>query len=54
MAEAHYAMIAPHMYCGLIATAAAVQFDTCSPIFLIQEFNVNDLHSEIFVEPLQF
>ena len=53
MAEAHYAMIAPHMYCGPIAMAAAVQVDTCSPNFLIQEFNTNDLHSEIFVEPIQ-
>lgn len=53
MAEAHYAMIAPHMYCGPVAMAAAVQLDTCSPNFLIQEFNVNDLHSEIFVEPLR-
>ena len=52
MAEAHYALIAPHMYCGPIAAAAAVQIDTCSPNFLIQEFNVNDLHSEIFVEPI--
>jgi 2-dehydro-3-deoxyphosphogalactonate aldolase len=54
MAEAHYALIAPHMYCGPVAAAAAVQIDTCSPNFLIQEFNVNDLHSEIFVEPIQF
>ncbi|MEZ4707356.1 MAG: mandelate racemase/muconate lactonizing enzyme family protein [Caldilineaceae bacterium] len=54
MAEAHYAMIAPHMYCGPIAAAAAIQLDACSPNFLIQEFNANDLHSEIFVEPLRF
>lgn len=53
MAEAHYAMIAPHMYCGPIAMAAAIQVDTCSPNFLIQEFNTNDLHSEIFVEPIK-
>ena len=39
IAEAHYAMIAPHMYCGPIAAAAAVQIDTCSPNFLIQEAN---------------
>ncbi|MEM7538095.1 MAG: mandelate racemase/muconate lactonizing enzyme family protein [Chloroflexota bacterium] len=54
MAESHYAMIAPHMYCGPIAAAAAIQLDTCSPNFLIQEFNVNDLHSQMFVEPLHF
>lgn len=54
IAEAHYAMIAPHMACGPIAAAAAVQLDTCSPNFLIQEFNVGPLHSEIFKEPLRF
>ena len=35
MAETHYAMIAPHMYCGPVAASAAVQLDTCSPNFLI-------------------
>jgi 2-dehydro-3-deoxyphosphogalactonate aldolase len=54
MAEAHYAMIAPHMYCGPVAAAAAVQLDTCSPNFLIQEYNGNDLHQQIFVEPIRF
>ena len=54
MAEAHYAMIAPHMYCGPVAAAAAVQLDTCSPNFLIQEYNTNDLHGEMFVEPIRF
>ena len=54
MAEAHYAMIAPHMYVGPVAAAAAVQLDTCSPNFLIQEYNGNDLHSEIFVDPIEF
>ncbi len=54
IAEAHYAMIAPHMYVGPIAAAAAIQLDTCSPNFLIQEYNVNDLHSEIFTEPIRF
>jgi len=54
MAEAHFAMIAPHMYVGPVSAAAAVQLDTCSPNFLIQEWNVNSLHSEIFVEPIRF
>ena len=54
MAEAHYAMIAPHMYVGPVAAAAAVQLDTCSPNFLIQEYNGNDLHNEIFVDPIEF
>jgi len=54
MAEAHYAMIAPHMYCGPVSAAAAVQLDTCSPNFLIQEYNANSLHGEIFKEPIRF
>lgn len=54
IAEAHYAMIAPHMYCGPIAAAAAIQVDTCSPNFLIQEYNENDLHQQIFKEPIKF
>ena len=54
LAEAHYAMIAPHMYCGPVAAAAAVQLDTCSPNFLIQEYNGGSLHSEIFKEPIRF
>ncbi|MEE8336422.1 MAG: mandelate racemase/muconate lactonizing enzyme family protein [Dehalococcoidia bacterium] len=52
MAEAHYAMIAPHMYVGPIAAAAAIQLDTCSPNFMIQEWNVNALHSEVFTQPI--
>jgi galactonate dehydratase len=54
MAEAHYLLIAPHMYQGPIAAAAAIQLDTCSANFMIQEFNTNDLHSEILVEPIKF
>ena len=54
IAEAHFAMIAPHMYCGPVAASAAVQLDTCSPNFLVQEFNANDLHIEIFKEPIKF
>ena len=53
MAEAHYAMIAPHMYCGPVSAAAAIQLDTCSPNFLIQELNTNPLHSEILREPIR-
>jgi 2-dehydro-3-deoxyphosphogalactonate aldolase len=54
IAEAHYAMIAPHMACGPIAAAAAIQLDTCSPNFLIQEANLGPLHQTIFNEPLVF
>ena len=54
IAEAHYAMIAPHMYCGPIAAAAAIQLDTCSPNFLIQEANQGPLHKKIFKEHIVF
>jgi len=54
IAEAHYAMIAPHMYCGPIAAAAAIHIDTCSPNFLIQEANQGPVHKIIFKEPLVF
>ena len=54
IAEAHYAMIAPHMYCGPIVVAFAIQIDTCSPNFLIQEANQGPLHKTIFKEPLVF
>jgi 2-dehydro-3-deoxyphosphogalactonate aldolase len=54
MAEAHYATIAPHMFCGPVAAAAAIQLATCSPNFLIQEFNVTELHSDILKIPIQF
>jgi len=37
MAEAHYAQIAPHLYCGPVVGAANVQLATCSPNFLILE-----------------
>lgn len=37
MAEAYYAQIAPHMYCGPIIAAANLQLAACSPNFLILE-----------------
>jgi 2-dehydro-3-deoxyphosphogalactonate aldolase len=52
IAEAHHALIAPHMYVGPIAAAAAIQLDTCSPNFMLQEFNTGPLHREIFEEPI--
>ena len=38
----------------MVAAAAAVQIDTCSPNFLIQEANMGPLHASIFKEPLVF
>jgi galactonate dehydratase len=52
IAEAHHALIAPHMYVGPIAAAAAIQLDTCSANFMLQEFNTGPLHLEIFKEPI--
>ena len=54
IAEAHYAMIAPHMACGPIAAAAAIQVDTCSPNFLIQEANQGPAAPCHIEEPLVF
>ena len=54
IAEAHYAMIAPHMYCGPIAASAAIQLDTCSPNFVVQEANQGPLHKIVFKEPIVF
>lgn len=56
MAEAHYAHIAPHLYCGPIEGAAAIQIDTCSPNFLIQEGIEmwGGFHAEILTEPIRW
>ena len=56
MAEAHYAEIAPHLYCGPIEAAASIQLGTCSPNFLIQESieTFGGFHAEIVKEPLQW
>jgi galactonate dehydratase len=56
MAEAHYAQIAPHLYCGPIEGAANIQLDACSPNFLIQESieTWGGFHAEILKEPIQW
>ncbi len=56
MAEAHYAQIAPHLYCGPIEGAANIQIDTCSPNFLIQEGieTWGGFHAEILEEPIRW
>ncbi len=56
MAEAHYAEIAPHLYCGPIEGAANVQISTCSPNFLILE-SIRDwggFHAEILKQPMRW
>ena len=54
MAEANYAQLAPHLYCGPIEAAANIQLATCSPNFLIQESieTFQNFHSELLKEPL--
>ena len=56
MAEAHYAQIAPHLYCGPVEGAANIQLDTCTPNFLIQEGigTWDGFHAEILETPIRF
>ena len=56
MAEAHYAQIAPHLYCGPVVGAANIQIATCSPNFLILE-SIQDwggFHAKILKQPIRF
>jgi 2-dehydro-3-deoxyphosphogalactonate aldolase len=54
MAEAFYAQIAPHLYCGPVVGAANVQIAACSPNFLIQEsiMTWGGFHAEILKTPM--
>ena len=56
MAEAHYAQLAPHLYCGPIEGAANIQIDVRSPNFLIQEgiLTWGGFHAEILKEPIRW
>jgi 2-dehydro-3-deoxyphosphogalactonate aldolase len=56
MAEAYYAQIAPHLYCGPIEAAANIQLATCSPNFLIQESieTFGGFHAELLNKPIQW
>lgn len=56
MAEAHYAQIAPHLYCGPIVGAANVQVSACTPNFLILESiqTWGGFHAEILKKPMQW
>ncbi|MGI9499921.1 MAG: mandelate racemase/muconate lactonizing enzyme family protein [Geminicoccaceae bacterium] len=55
MAEAHYAQIAPHLYCGPIEAAANIQLAACSPNFLILECirDFSGFHADILETPLR-
>ena len=56
MAEAHYAQIAPHLYCGPIEGAANIQIAACSPNFLILESiqTWGGFHAEILKTPIRW
>jgi 2-dehydro-3-deoxyphosphogalactonate aldolase len=56
MAEAHYAQIAPHLFCGPIEGAANIQIDTCSPNFLIQESieSWGGFHAQLLKAPIRW
>jgi len=56
MAEAHYAQIAPHLYCGPVVGAANIQLATCSPNFLILEGigRWDGFHAEILKTPIRW
>lgn len=56
MAEAHYAQIAPHLYCGPIEGAANAQLAACSPNFLILESirRWDGFHARILKRPMRW
>ena len=56
MAEAHYAQIAPHLYCGPVEGAANVQISACTPNFLILESiqTWGGFHGKILKKPMQW
>ncbi len=56
LAEAHYVLMAPHVWGGPVITAAALQLDAAVPNFLIQE-SIHTSHGffdEIVREPFRF
>ena len=56
MAEAFYAHIAPHLYCGPIVGAANIQVSATCPNFLILESirQWDGFHAEILKKPVQW
>ena len=55
MAESYYVPIAPHNPFGPINTAAAIQVDTCTPNFLVQEMILRHLptYRQLLLQPLE-
>jgi len=56
MAEAHYAQIAPHLYCGPVVGAANIQLSACTPNFLVLEGirEWGGFHAEILKTPIKW
>lgn len=56
MAEAHYAQIAPHLYCGPIEAAANIQLAACCPNFLILESiqQMGGFHAQLLKTKIQW
>jgi 2-dehydro-3-deoxyphosphogalactonate aldolase len=56
LAEAHYVLMAPHVWGGPLITAAALQLDAAIPNFLIQEsiFKSGLFFDDILKEPLKW
>lgn len=56
LAEAHYVLMAPHVWGGPVITAAAMQLDAAVPNFLIQEsiYKSGGFFDEIVKEPLKW
>ena len=56
MAEAHYAQIAPHLYCGPVEGAANIHFSATLPNFLILESiqTWGGFHAELLKKPIRW
>ncbi len=56
MAEAHYAQVAPHLYCGPVEGAANIQLSACIPNFLILESigTWSGFHADLLKKPIQW
>ncbi len=56
MAEARYAQVAPHLYCGPVVGAANIQLAACTPNFLILESieRWQGFHADILKAPIRW
>jgi L-alanine-DL-glutamate epimerase-like enolase superfamily enzyme len=56
MAEAHYAQVAPHLYCGPIEAAANIQLAASIPNFLILESiqQLGGFHEKLLMKKIQW